>query len=109
MTATRTKVTISGSCEGSPLGLYTIQATTSDGRRFLYGYPDGQPRDGFLIRELNEFQFDALVIGIGTAGGIDTSKPCWIESDPVYGSVAYEMSGTEQQWANRERAETARC
>lgn len=104
---TRTKCRVSGSCEGSPSELYTVTATTEEGRRFWYCHPDGKPRNGIYIRELTESEYVRLLDGVRCAGGINTSLPCWSEGEPVYGSLAYELSGAEQLWARREREEAA--
>lgn len=102
------RVAVSLSCSPpSRLGLVSVEAISADGRRFWYCYPDGQARDGIYVRELTPRQFERLCDGVRAAGGIDTAKPCWQEGDPVYGSVAYELSGTEMLWAERERVEAA--
>lgn len=101
----RIKADVSGSNEGSPLGLYSVCACTPDGRRFWYCYPDGKPRNGIYLRELTESQLMFLCDSVRQAGGIDVDKACWQEGDPIYGSVAYQQSGLEMQWLERERAD----
>jgi hypothetical protein len=92
-------------------GGYQIEAVhhsddKNDGRRFFYCYPDGKPRHGIYLRELNELDCERLENAIHQAGFmIDISKSCWQESDPVYGSIAYELSGIELHWLERERVE----
>lgn len=102
------RVAVSLSCSPpSRLGLSSVEAISADGRRFWYCYPDGKPVDGIYVRELTPRQFERLCDGVRAAGGIDPAKPCWQEGDPVYGSTAYELSGTEMAWAEREQAEAA--
>lgn len=77
-----------------------------EGRRFLYGWPDGKPRDGYYPRCLSEVEADRLENTIHSNGGkIDVSKPCWYECDPVYGSMAYQLSGLELSWVEREKSD----
>ncbi len=103
----RTPVTVNGSDQGSPLELMSVCATDATGRRFWYCYPDGKPRNGIYLRELTLKEYNRLCDGIRAKGGIDTSLQCWQEGDSVYGSLAYELSGIETQWIERERQEAA--
>jgi hypothetical protein len=103
------KVTVSyGSDSQEHYTVGTVVATTETGRRFLYSYPDGKMYNHSYVRYLTEGQYEILANGVQAQGGrIDETKLCWQETDPVYGSLAYELSGIEQQWAERERVEAA--
>lgn len=84
-------------------GLFLVTATTETGRRFVYGYPDGKPRDGQYVRYLTDTECERLSNGwVASHGMINPDAPHWYETDPVYGSTEYQIQGCEAAACQRE-------
>ena len=81
--------------------IWGVTAHNPDGRRFAYVGPVETP---------NQLYSEALADRIRAYAGLNrkwtpVDNRHWNETDPVYGSEEYQRQGTEQQWADRERAE----